>query len=59
MWANKNKMEDMMFISHKVTGGVNGLFTALGNPRAKQCDGTACDRQLVRISHTARLVERE
>ena len=50
IWANTKKMEDMMFIAHKVQGEVNGLFTALGNPKAKQCDGTACDRKLVWIS---------
>ena len=48
-WANTKKMEDMMFISHKVTGGKDGLFTALGNPNGNTCDGTACDRQLVRM----------
>ena len=51
-WANTKKMEDMMFISHKVTGGKDGLFTALGNPKGNTCDGTACDRKLVWISYT-------
>ena len=51
IWANTNKMEDMMFISHKVTGGVNGLFTALGNPNGRGCKGTACHRKLVWISY--------
>ena len=49
MWKEEAQFEDMMYLSHKLTGGSKGVYTALNNPNGHNCNGAnSCDGKFVR-----------